>query len=83
MSFVTEANTMWEHSPGEMYLSIYKGIYALSANTFEAKPVTLPGAPDTITILYHFIDSGGNEWLCSRLVYIKKLPELNFLKGMT
>jgi signal transduction histidine kinase/ligand-binding sensor domain-containing protein len=64
--------SIWEKAPGELYVGGFKRLFALSEKTYQLKPVLLPGAPDTITILYHLEDSKENEWLCTLTGLFKK-----------
>ncbi len=64
--------SLWENMPGELCISGYKKLFQLSERTYQLKPISLPGAPDTITILYHFKDSRQNEWLCTLTGLFKK-----------
>jgi signal transduction histidine kinase/ligand-binding sensor domain-containing protein len=66
------AYCMWENTPGEFYLGIDKAVYSFSEKTHALKPVTLAGAPDTLTITYHLKDSRENEWLCTTTGLYKK-----------
>jgi signal transduction histidine kinase/ligand-binding sensor domain-containing protein len=67
--------SLWENTPGELYVAGFKKLFRLSEKTFALKPVSLPGAPDTISILYHFKDSRQNEWLCTLTGLFKKSSE--------
>ena len=64
--------SLWENNPGEMYVAGYKKLFQLSEKTDELKPTSLPGAPDTISILYHLKDTRQNEWLCTLTGLFKK-----------
>ncbi|MGN6616223.1 MAG: ATP-binding protein [Ilyomonas sp.] len=57
--------SLWERSPGELYVAGFNKLFQLSEKTFALKHVSLLGAPDTISILYHFKDTRQNEWLCT------------------
>lgn len=57
--------TLWEKQPGELYVGGYKKLFLFSEKAHRITPVSLPGAPDTVTILYHLKDSRENEWLCT------------------
>ncbi len=63
---------LWENKPDELYVAGFKKLFLLSEKTYALKPVSLPGAPDTITILYHLKDSRQNEWLCTLTGLYKK-----------
>ena len=69
--------SLWEKTPGELYVAGFKKLFQLSEKTFALKPVSLPGAPDTISILYHYKDSRQNEWLCTLTGLFKKSKEAN------
>jgi signal transduction histidine kinase/ligand-binding sensor domain-containing protein len=64
--------SLWENTPGELYVAGFKKLFALSEKDLTLRPVSLPGAPDTITILSHFIDSRQNEWLSTLSGLYKK-----------
>ena len=64
--------TLWENMQGELYVAGFKKLFLFSEKTNTIKPVSLPGAPDTITILYHLKDSRQNEWLCTLTGLYKK-----------
>jgi signal transduction histidine kinase/ligand-binding sensor domain-containing protein len=64
--------SLWENTPGELYVGGFKKLFQLSEKTLALKPVSLHGAPDTITILYHLKDSRQNEWLCTLTGLFKK-----------
>jgi signal transduction histidine kinase/ligand-binding sensor domain-containing protein len=63
--FVNIVTAIWEHAPGEMYLGTLKGVYSFSENTGQLKQVRFMGAPDTLLVSYHALDSRDNEWFCS------------------
>jgi len=63
---------IWENSPGELYLSVFRGIYAVSSKTRKAKQIALRGVPDSVTVISHFKDSRENEWLCAQDGLYKK-----------
>ena len=64
--------SIWEKTPGELYIAGFKGLFVLSEKTYAITPVSLAGAPDTITILYYLKDSRENEWLCTLTGLYKK-----------
>ncbi|MFI5152506.1 MAG: two-component regulator propeller domain-containing protein [Chitinophagales bacterium] len=55
--------SIWEKAPGELYLSSLKKVFSFSTRTHKARITSLPGAPDSITIYYHYKDAKENEWL--------------------
>jgi len=64
--------SIWERTPGELYIGGFKRLFLLSEKTYKLTPVSLVGAPDTITILYYLKDSRKNEWLCTLTGLYKK-----------
>lgn len=57
-------SALWEHSPGEIYLGVYNGLYSFSEKSLQIRPVNLPGISNQ-PILYHLVDSRGIEWLAT------------------
>ena len=72
--------SIWEKTPGELYIAGFKQLFTLSEKTYKITPVSLPGAPDTITILYHLKDSRKNEWLCTLTGLFKKSKDATIFK---
>lgn len=72
--------SIWEKAPGELYIAGFKRLFALSEKTYKLTSVSLTGAPDTITILYHFTDSRKNEWLCTLSGLYKKDKDAQIFK---
>lgn len=65
-------SSIWQDTPGELYISGFKRLFAFSEKKYALRPVSLAGVPDTITILYHLKDSRENEWLCTLTGLYKK-----------
>jgi signal transduction histidine kinase/ligand-binding sensor domain-containing protein len=88
--------SLWEQSPGLMYLHTFKsggGIsyYSMTEGDKFLKLLDLPYLQDSVASTYHFIDSKQNEWLCTeRGLYLRKngsarsvLFDLGTMEGST
>lgn len=67
-SFLPEGNMIYgviEISPGEFYISTDIGHYKFTPSSNRIQKIDLPGLPKDLGIVYYFLDSEKNMWLCT------------------
>ena len=57
--------TIYEYSPGEIWLGAQRGILKFSPATGKSERIQIPELPDSAGANYFFRDTRGNFWICS------------------